>query len=174
MPRILGYVFNPISVYFCHRADGSLGAILYEVSNTFGERHSYLIPVEASAEGQIRQRCDKQLHVSPFIPMDVSYDFRVAPPGERVTIAIAETDAAGLLLSASFTGRREPLSDASLLRAFFTHPLLTLKVMGGIHWEALRLWLKGVPLTDRPAAPDRAITLVAGDGAEHPRERPAA
>ena len=95
MPRVLGYVFNPISVYFCHRADGTLGAILYEVSNTFGERHSYLIPVEEDADGQVRQNCGKALHVSPFIAMDVSYDFRVAPPGERVTIAIAEHDADG-------------------------------------------------------------------------------
>ena len=175
MPRVLGYVFNPISIYFCHRADGSLGAILYEVSNTFGERHSYLIPVQRrTTDGQVRQHCDKALHVSPFIPMDVSYDFRVAPPGERVTIAIAEHDAAGLLLTASFAGQRKPLGDAALLRAFVTHPLLTIKVVGGIHWEALRLWIKGVPLTHRPPAPDRAITLVAVDGVETTTERPAA
>ncbi len=174
MPRVLGYVFNPISVYFCHRADGSLGAMLYEVSNTFGERHSYLIPVKGETDGQIRQHCSKALHVSPFISMDVSYDFRIGPPGEGVTIAIAEHDAAGLLLTASFVGRREPFGDVALLRAFVTHPLLTIKVVGGIHWEALRLWIKGVPLTDRPPAPERAVTLVAGDGAESTRERPAA
>jgi DUF1365 family protein len=174
MPRVLGYVFNPISVYFCHRADGTLGAILYEVSNTFGERHSYLIPVEEVVDGQVRQSCGKALHVSPFIAMDVSYDFRVAPPGERVTIAIAEHDADGLLLTASFAARRQALGDGALLRAFVTHPLLTLKVIGGIHWEALLLWIKGVPLTDRPTAPDEAVTLVAADAADPQHARPAA
>lgn len=171
LPRVLGYVFNPISVYFCHRADGTLGAILYEVSNTFGERHGYLIPVEGDGS-RVRQSCRKRLYVSPFIGMEMRYDFSVAPPGAGVTIAIAEHDATGLLLTASFAGTRRPFRDRELLRAFLAHPLLTLKVMGGIHWEALRLWLKGVPLTERPPAPPYSVTLVAGSAAES--ERPAA
>lgn len=173
MPRVLGYVFNPISVYFCHRGDGTLGAILYEVSNTFGERHGYLMPAAVAEDGRVHQRCGKVLHVSPFIAMDVGYEFRVAPPGDRVGIAIAEHDGEGLLLTASFDGQRRPLDDRELLRAFVTHPLLTLKVIGGIHFEALRLWIKGVPLTERPPAPDRAVTFVA-DKPVDKRKRPAA
>lgn len=161
MPRVLGYVFNPISVYFCHRSDGTLGAILYEVSNTFGERHGYLIPVSGGAGGRVRQTCRKELYVSPFLAMEMRYDFSVALPDERTTVAIAEHDRAGLLLTASFAGDRRPFGDRQLLRVFLTVPLLTLKVTGGIHWEALRLWIKGVPLTERPPAPERAVTLVA-------------
>lgn len=174
MPRVLGYVFNPISVYFCHRSDGTLGAILYEVSNTFGDRHGYLIPVAADDGPPIRQSCAKRLYVSPFMAMDMRYDFRIVPPGERLTLAIAEHDPEGLLLTASFTARREAFADGVLLRAFASHPLLTLKVVGGIHWEALRLWIKGVPLTERPPAPDRAVTLVEPMPAQRNDERPAA
>lgn len=163
MPRVLGYVFNPISLYFCHRADGTLGAILYEVSNTFGDRHVYLIPATVAGDGQVRHGCRKVLHVSPFIAMDMRYHFRVTPPAERVAIGIAEHDGAGLLLAASFEGAARPITDRELARVFLTHPLLTLKVIAGIHWEALRLWLKGVPSTGRPPAPERAVTVVSPD-----------
>ncbi len=159
IPRILGYAFNPLSVYFCRRADGSLAAILYEVNNTFGERHSYLIAVKDEEE-IVRQTCDKELYVSPFMPMAMEYDFRVQPPGEKISIAIHGRDAEGILISAYQTGERAELSDRSLLRALFGLPLLNLKVIGGIHWEALKLWIKGIRLVPRPSAPADAVTIV--------------
>jgi DUF1365 family protein len=159
LPRILGYVFNPISVYFCHRPDGALHAILYEVSSTFGERHSYLIRADAGADGEIRQSVEKRLHVSPFMEMDLRYAFRVSPPGTRVRIAIAVSDREGTILNASFVGARRDLTDAELLRAWATHPLLTLKVIAAIHWEAVKILLKGVRLRAGTPAPPYPVTV---------------
>lgn len=163
MPRMLGYVFNPISVYFCHRSAGELAAIVYEVTNTFEQRHSYLIPVdpaEATRREAIRQSARKELYVSPFIDMDITYDFRVMEPGEVVSLVVRGSDPEGLLISASMIGTRSELTDGALLRAALAHPLLTLKVVGGIHWEALKLWLKGVKLVERPPSPEWPVTIV--------------
>jgi len=164
MPRVLGTVFNPLSVFFCHRADGRLRAMLYEVNNTFGDRHSYLIPVaEANAQQPVlRQNCTKQLHVSPFMDMAMTYHFRIAPPGDRVVVAIEGHDAEGPMIAAAFAGRRQALTDANLLRAFMARPLLGVQVLGAIHWEALKLWRKGVRLRARPQPPAAAVS-VAGD-----------
>jgi len=159
-PRILGYVFNPLSVYFCHRGDGGLAAMLYEVNNTFGERHSYLIPVAGGSGPVVEQSCAKEFYVSPFIGMDATYHFRVAAPAETAAIVIRQDDDQGTLLHASFAGRRVSLSDAALARAFLRYPLLTLKVIGGIHWEAFKLWRKGVALVPHPAAPENPVTVV--------------
>lgn len=159
MPRVLGMVFNPISVYFCHAADGALQAMLYEVNNTFGQRHSYLIPVTGETTGAIRQRCDKRFYVSPFMDMDLSYAFRVTIPGDAVSLAIDARDRDGPLLLAAFTGRRRGLTDARLLAAFLSNAFLAGRVMGGIHWEALRLWWKGLRLRPRPAPPAEPITI---------------
>ena len=151
-PRLLGYTFNPLSVYFCTRADGGLALIIYEVRNTFGEIHSYVLPVgpgEITAAG-VRQEQDKLFYVSPFVEMATRYRFRISPPGEGVRLRILEVDAEGPLLAATFSGRRRALSTRALLRAFLTLPFLTLKIVGAIHWEALRLWLKGVKLVPRP------------------------
>ncbi|HEY0329790.1 MAG TPA: DUF1365 domain-containing protein [Rhodopseudomonas sp.] len=155
-PRLFGFTFNPLSVYFCYRADGALALIIYEVRNTFGDIHAYALPVkpdEVNAAG-IRQQQDKLFYVSPFIEMAMRYHFRIAPPGERVKLRILETDAAGAVLAATFNGRRAPLTSRSLLRAFFGLPALTLKIFGAIHWQALRLWVKGARLVPRPA-PER-------------------
>ena len=113
MPRILGHGFNPLSVYFCHRADGALAAILYEVSNTFGERHNYLIAAPADADGPVRQTAAKAFYVSPFMDLDLSYAFTVTPPGERCAIAITVSDGDGPMLAASFAGQRQALTDAA-------------------------------------------------------------
>lgn len=144
MPRILGHVFNPLSVYFCHDEDGRLMATVYEVNNTFGDRHSYVMAVDDPA-APVRQRCDKAFYVSPFLPMDLRYDFTLSPPDEGVKVQVAASDAQGLLLDAWFAGRRQALGDPQLLRSLAAFPLMTLKVVAAIHWEALRIWLSGIP-----------------------------
>ena len=160
MPRVLGYAFNPISVYFCYRRGGALAAILYEVNNTFGERHTYLIPVTAGdGTRPIVQECSKRFYVSPFLDMDMTYLFRVVPPGQRVGIAINGRDAQGPIIVASLFADRAPLTDTGLALAFATYKLLTLKVIAGIHWEALRIWLKGTRLRDRPPPPEPGVTV---------------
>jgi DUF1365 family protein len=165
MPRILGYAFNPLSIYFCHARDGALSAILYEVANTFGERHNYFIPVAAGeAGGVVRQSCAKQFYVSPFMAMEMDYAFTIHPPGAQVSIAIAESDKEGLVLTATQNQTRVALTDAALARVFVSHPLLTLKVIVGIHFEALVLWLKGMRLYARPPRPDQAATAAARRG----------
>lgn len=146
MPRMLGHVFNPLSVWFCHRRDGSLATIIYEVTNTFSERHSYVIPV-AGAQGRdplIRQACDKCFYVSPFMDLDMRYDFTVEPPMEKTRVIVAGADGEGPMIVAAFSGERRELSDGALLGAFLRHPLLSLKVVAGIHVEALWLFLKRI------------------------------
>jgi hypothetical protein len=153
-PRLFGYTFNPLSVYFCYRADDSLALLIYEVRNTFGEIHPYVLPVRAgdlSAAG-VRQEQDKLFYVSPFVGMAMRYRFRVSPPGEQVKLRILETDREGPLLAATFVGRHRALSTRALLRAFVALPLVTAKIVAAIHWEALRLWLKGARLVARPDA----------------------
>jgi DUF1365 family protein len=159
-PRILGYAFNPLTLYFCHRADGSLAAMLYEVNNTFGDRHSYLIPVEDGAAETLTQECDKAFYVSPFIPVRGRYRFKLLRPGKRFVMTIRESDGEGALLTASFSGNAARWSDAALLGTFFRYPLMTLKVIAGIHVEAFRLWRKGLRLAVRPAAPASPVTIV--------------
>lgn len=160
MPRVLGWGFNPLSVYFCYDRTGLLTAILWEVDNTFGERHGYLIPVERSDKGTIHQTCAKQLYVSPFMDMNLSYAFTVRPPGEGLSIGIDVSDDDGLMFVARHTAHRIELTDAALLRAFFTLPFLTLRVVGGIHWEALKIWIKGVRLRVRPPPPELPVSIV--------------
>lgn len=160
-PRILGYVFNPLTVYFCSEGE-QLRAILYEVHNTHGEKRTYVIRVENDAP-VVEQSCAKELYVSPFVPMECVYRFRIEPPAERVLVAIDETDAEGPLLKASFAGTRKALTDRTLLHAFLAYPLMTLKVTAAIHWEALKLWAKGVPVfRHRPAQAPIATTIVSG------------
>ncbi len=150
-PRLFGYTFNPLSAYFCYSARGELALIIYEVRNTFGELHSYVLPVqpnEISAAG-VRQQQDKLFYVSPFIEMAMRYHFRVSPPGHSVKLRILETDREGPLLSATFSGRRSALTTVTLLQSLFSLPLITFKIVAAIHWEALRLWLKGARLVPR-------------------------
>lgn len=161
-PRIFGYVFNPLTVYFCYGPEGALRAVIYEVCNTFHERHAYIIPADGEDSGQISHSCNKDLYVSPFVPMDCCYDFSVRTPAEQVRIAIKESDADGMFLYAMFQGRHSPLTDSGLAKAFLRYPLMTLKVTAAIHWEALRLWLKRVPVHRHArAASPRASTIVA-------------
>ena len=159
MPRILGFVFNPISVYYCYHRDGELTALIYEVHNTFGQRHNYLIPVDAGSGDALEQRCLKAFYVSPFMDMEISYTFRIQKPAARVALTIQGADAEGPVIVASLAGRRRALTDGTLLSAFFVDPLLTLTVVAGILWEALKLWIKGMRLRPRPPAP-APITIV--------------
>lgn len=154
-PRLLGYVFNPLSVYFCYRADGSLALVIYEVRNTFGEINPYVLPVrpgELTPAG-LRQAQDKSFYVSPFLDMPLRYHFRITLPGNEVKLRILEAGGDGPLLAATFLGRRRALTSRTLFRAFVSLPLVTFKIFAAIHWEALRLWLKGIALVPRPDTP---------------------
>lgn len=151
-PRLFGYVFNPLSVWFCHRRDGRLAAVLYEVSNTFGEHHHYLVRQDppAAPDAVIQQQSAKAFYVSPFCATDGDYGFRLRAPGARLSLAIRYGDRAGDILVAVHTGERRDLTDRALAGALIAHPLMTIKVIAAIHWQALQLWMKGVPLVPRP------------------------
>jgi hypothetical protein len=155
-PRLLGYTFNPLSVYFCFGADGTLTMLIYEVRNTFGDIHSYALPVAPNeiSDAGVRQEQDKLFYVSPFLDMAMRYHFRVTPPGASVKLRILESDAEGPVLAATFNGKRRRLTSAALARTFVAFPLVTFKIMAAIHWEALRLWLKGARIVARPTAKD--------------------
>lgn len=155
-PRVFGFVFNPISVYFVYDHTGDLVALVYEVRNTFGQMHTYVCPIEPGqiTEAGVRQERDKLFYVSPFMEMAMRYHFRIAPPGESVRLRILETDAHGPILAATFAGRAKPLSSLQILASCVKIPFLTVKVVMGIHWEALKLWIKGVKLVDRPPPPE--------------------
>ncbi len=151
-PRLLGYVFNPLSLWLCRDRADRLRAVIYEVHNTFGGRHAYALPVAAGQdEGAITQGCGKEFYVSPFVPMDAQYDFRLRAPAEAFALLIRERDGTGEILRAAITGRRRPLTDRELLKAFAAHPLMSLKVIAAIHWHALRLWRKGARFHRDPA-----------------------
>jgi hypothetical protein len=175
-PRILGYTFNPLSTYFCYNSSKELEIILYEVSNTFGSRHTYLLEAKPNTD-QVRHHCDKQMYVSPFMPMQTSYGFRIQPPNKRVAVCIRQTERANSetqtqtqtqpILHATFTGEYCALNDHSLLRVFFTYPLMTLKVMVGIHWEALKLWRKKLTLQPRNTGKSHSISWQDKSGVSH-------
>lgn len=154
-PRILNFAFNPISVYYCYNASGQVCGLIYEVRNTFGQRHSYFAPLkkgEISAAG-IRQERDKLFFVSPFMDMNLRYKFRLRPPQESVSLRIIENDPEGPILSAVFWGKKLTMTSGSLMHLLWTLPFQNLKIVAGIHWEALRLWIKGMNLRNRPPAP---------------------
>ena len=152
-PRVFGYVFNPLSVYFCYNESTHLQAILYEVCNTYKERHTYIIPVDEGDRNVICQHVQKSMYVSPFISMDSTYHFRILPPAAETIISIRQEDCEGPFLVASFAGKRKNISGETLVKTLLRFPFLTFKIIAGIHWEALRLWLKGIRLVVyKPAA----------------------
>ncbi|WP_176085869.1 DUF1365 domain-containing protein [Martelella sp. HB161492] len=159
-PRILGHVFNPLTVFYCHDADGALIAILYEVCNTFHERFTYVIPVNGD-DDTVRQSAPKQFYVSPFMPMNCDYHFSLARPGEAIAVRINETDEHGPLLYAAFQGKRRPLTDRELLRVMLAYPLMSAKIVAGIHFEALRLFIKGVGVFRHEPAPAKVQHVIA-------------
>ena len=154
-PRVLGYVFNPLSVYFCFKAK-ALIAVVYEVSNTFGERHSYVVEAEDinNKTTVIRQMANKQLHVSPFFPMDCYYRFRTEIPGKNMVLSISlhgtlsdkNDDKSQKIFAAVFKGSRAVINDKTITRLALALPFQTIKVVAAIHWEALKIWFKGIRL----------------------------
>lgn len=147
--RVLGYGFSPLSLWLCHDPQDRLRAVIYEVHNTFGGRHAYAFP---AGEGEtLAHGCRKAFHVSPFIGMDASYSFRLRRPAETMSLLIRERGPEGEILRATLSGRRRPLTDRGLLAAFLSVPVQGAKIMAGIHWQALRLWLKGARFHRHPA-----------------------
>jgi uncharacterized protein len=163
-PRVLGFVFNPISVYFGYDLTGALAIIIYEVRNTFGEMHTYVAKIEPGQLGPegVKQERDKLFYVSPFMDMPLRYHFRLRPPDKQVAVRILETDAEGPILAATFHGGLKDLTSFHILKACLKMPFMTAKVVAGIHWEALKLWMKGVVLVTRPAPPEKTSFSDAG------------
>ena len=159
-PRVLGYVFNPVSFWFCHDRSGALRAIVCEVNNTFGEAHCYLLahpdgrPIRPGE--QLASR--KVFHVSPFFPVAGGYRFRFINADQRALARIDYHDEIGDLLHTSVSGEAVPYTPRAMLRAFLAYPWMTLGVVARIHWQALRLWAKRVPFFSKPAPPAQGVS----------------
>ena len=141
-PRIFGYVFNPISVFFIYNKDNKIISIFYEVKNTFGEQHTYIFKTQDTEI--IKNSCIKKFHVSPFIEMTCNYKFRVNKPSDKISVIIDQSDKEGKLLFASQDGVVKDFSEKNLFFSYIFHPLMTFKVIVAIHYEAFKLWLKGI------------------------------
>ena len=142
-PRIFGYVFNPLSVFFIYNKNSELISILYEVKNTFGEQHTYVFKTKEN-ENYIKHTCKKKFHVSPFIEMDCTYFFKILKPSEKISVIIDQYDEEGKLLYASQDGDRIELNNKNLVLSYLRHPLMTFKIIVAIHFEAFKLWTKGI------------------------------
>ena len=147
-PRIFGYVFNPLSIFFIYDADSNPIAILYEVKNTFGEQHTYVFKINIKDQ-HISNNCKKKFYVSPFMDLESKYFFKVLIPNERLSVIIDQRDKEGKLLFASQDGERVKLSSKNLLISYLKHPLMTIKIISAIHYEALKLWIKGIKLVKK-------------------------
>ena len=157
-PRILGYVFNPLSIFFIYDKNSSLVAILYEVKNTFGEQHTYVFKVKKQKK-IIQNNCKKKFFVSPFMDLNSSYYFKVLYPEDTLSVIIDQRDENGKLLFASQEGKRINFSSKNLFFLYLKHPLMTLKIISAIHFEALRLWIKGIKLIKRKIKIKNNITI---------------
>jgi len=147
-PRIFGYAFNPLSIFYCYDENSELKAILYEVKNTFNEQHTYVFSAPSSSN-LILHKCEKKFYVSPFMEMKTFYNFRLLNPGKILNVFIKQGDSQGTLLTACQVGKKIEMSSRNLLFQFLKHPLMSFKVILAIHFEALRLWVKGVKLVKR-------------------------
>ena len=141
-PRILGYVFNPLSVFYIYNNDEKLISVLYEVKNTFGEQHTYIFKVENN--NFIQHSCEKKFHVSPFIEMDCNYFFRILKPAEKISVIIDQYQSNEKILYASQDGKRTEFTSSELIKSYLKHPLMTFKIISAIHFEAFKLWAKGI------------------------------
>jgi DUF1365 family protein len=159
-PRLLGYAFNPISFYFCHDEAGRLGAVLHQVKNTFGDQIGYLMPVRDA--GRIRGNAPKRMHVSPFFDMQGGYRFALTAPLKKLTVSIQYGAAEQKRMTATMSLNARPFTDASILRLLAEMPLAPMKVITAIHWQALKLYLRGAKVHGVPA--QKHETVIAGEG----------
>ena len=157
-PRILGYVFNPLSVFFVYDENEKLISILYEVKNTFGEQHTYVFRVD-NESSLIQNNCSKKFHVSPFIEMDCKYFFRILNPNKKLSIIIDQYDKDGKILFASQDGKRSDLDSKQLIKSYLKHPLMTFKIISAIHFEAFKLWAKGIKFIKKKLKIKNNITI---------------
>tara|TARA_B100000287_G_scaffold130861_1_gene123025 strand:+ start:1413 stop:2180 length:768 start_codon:yes stop_codon:yes gene_type:complete len=142
-PRIFGFVFNPLSIFFIYNKKSELISILYEVKNTFDEQHTYIFKNKEN-ENTIKHTCKKKFHVSPFIEMNCTYFFKILKPGDKISVIIDQYDEEGKLLYASQDGSRIELNNKNLFLSYLKHPLMTFKIIAAIHFEAFKLWIKGI------------------------------
>ena len=145
-PRVFGYVFNPLSIFYCYE-NKNLRAVMYEVKNTFNEQHTYVFKVKSNNE--ISQKCKKKFYVSPFMDMETQYEFKLLNPDENLSVLIKQSDKDGIVLTAVQKGSKKEFNMKQLLVNFVLYPLMTLKIIGAIHYEALRLWKKGAKYRSR-------------------------
>lgn len=165
-PRVLGYAFKPVSFWYVHRADGALHAVVAEVNNTFGERHCYVLSGDELGWGREVQ-ADKVFHVSPFCRAEGRYRFRFMRTADRLVARVDHDDADGPLIQTAISGELQALDDRSVRRAIRGWPLMTFGVVARIHWQALQLWLKRVPVHTKPPHPP--ADFVTGSPAPSPQ-----
>ena len=178
-PRTLGYAFNPLTIYWGYRADGTLAGVLYEVKNTFGDQHGYIIPAPDGHQSgtPLIQAADKCFHVSPFLPIEGEYRFRIGEPLAdaeerlRVLIKLLAPDGTDRMI-ATHVAERRPLTDRGLLTTLVSHPLNTAKVIMAIHMEAMRLLMKGAKFHKRPEPPTQPISAGRDIGSTAPLLKP--
>ena len=157
-PRIFGFVFNPLSVFYVYNLEDQLISILYEVKNTFGEQHTYIFKVLKDTN-LIQNNCSKKFHVSPFIEMNCNYFFRILNPGENLSVKIDQYDQEGKILFASQDGKRFDLTSENLMNSYLKHPLMTFKIISAIHFEAFKLWIKGIKFVKKKLKIKNNITI---------------
>ena len=141
-PRILGYVFNPLSIFYVYDKNDKLISLLYEVKNTFGEQHTYIFKIKEN--NLLKHNCEKKFHVSPFIEMNCSYFFRTLKPADKISIIIDQYQLNEKILYASQDGKRTDFTTSELIKSYLKHPLMSFKVIAAIHFEAFKLWTKGI------------------------------
>ena len=156
-PRILGYVFNPLSVFYVYNNKEELISILYEVKNTFGEQHTYIFKIEN--DNLLQHYCEKKFHVSPFIEMNCNYFFRILKPSEKISVIIDQYQSNEKILFASQDGKRADLTSAELMKSYLKHPLMTFKIISAIHFEAFKLWTKGIKFIKKKLKVKNNITF---------------
>ena len=147
-PRVWGYIFNPLSIFFVYDKNSNLVSILYEVKNTFGEQHTYVFKIDKDNH-LLEHSCKKKFHVSPFIEMDCLYYFKILKPENKLSVVIKQSDNEGKLLFASQDGLKNELNNKNLMISYILNPLMSFKIIGAIHFEALKLWIKGIKLVKK-------------------------
>ena len=157
-PRIFGYVFNPLSVFYIYDNNSNLISVMYEVKNTFGEQHTYIFKTDID-QNLIQHKCKKKFHVSPFIEMDCIYFFRLLKPGKKISVIIDQNDKEGKILYASQDGVRSEMSNANFIKSYLKHPLMTFKIILAIHFEAFKLWSKGIKFIKKTLKIKNNITI---------------